>query len=152
MNKLVLHGRKAIGGVAEGIAMVSKKTIQGWNGVDERTGLIVEKEHPFEGMSIKGKVLILMGGKGSNGWSCHFHAAKVAGIGPAALVFPKIDSRTGVAAVVTGLPTVTDIEEEIFELVQTGDWVRVDGDKGLIEVIKKCNANTSHDMSCGKEQ
>lgn len=136
MEKTVIKGRGAIGGVAEGIAMVSRETIQGWSGVDDRTGLVIEKGHPFEGMSIKGAVLVLSGGKGSNGWSCHFHAARVGGIGPAALIFPKMDSRTGVAAVVTGVPTVTDLEQDPFEVLKTGDLVRVDGDKGIVEIIR----------------
>ncbi|MBN1333208.1 MAG: DUF126 domain-containing protein [Synergistales bacterium] len=137
MKNIVLHGRGVIGGIAEGIAMVSRETIQGWSGVDDRTGIVIEQGHPFEGMSIKDAVLVLSGGKGSNGWSCHFHAARVGGIGPAALIFPKMDSRTGVAAVVTGVPTVTDFEEDPFSLLNTGDLVRVDGDKGTVEIINK---------------
>lgn len=134
---MILQGRGAIEGIAEGRAMVSRQTIQGWSGVDDKSGMIMEKGHPFEGMSIKDAVLILSGGKGSNGWSCHFHAANIAGVGPVALVFPKMDSRTGVAAVVTGVPMVTDVSDGIFDFIKTGDWVRVDGYKGLIEVIPK---------------
>ena len=52
------------------------------------------------------------------------------------MVFPKIDSRTGVAAVVTGVPTVTDLEENVFELVKTGDYVLVNGDEGYIEILE----------------
>ncbi|MBS3970299.1 MAG: DUF126 domain-containing protein [Clostridia bacterium] len=137
MSRVIIKGRGAIGGIAEGRAMVSRRTIQGWSGVDEKTGLVVEKGHPFEGMSISGAVLILSGGKGSNGWSCHFHAAKVANIGPAAFVYPKMDSRTGAAAVVTGVPVVTDIKEDVFEIIKTGDWVKVDGYNGVIEVTPK---------------
>lgn len=134
MTKRVIHGRGAIGGVAEGVALVSRETIQGWNGVDPR-GVIIEKGHPFEGESIQGAVLILPGAKGSNGWSIHFHSARIAGVGPAALVFPKMDSRTGVTAAVLNIPVVTDLQEDPFELIQTGDRVRVDGDRGIVEVI-----------------
>ncbi len=135
MKTLVIRGRGAIRGVAEGRALVSRHTIQGWNGVDIRTGLIIEKGHPFEGMSIKGSVLVLAGGKGSNGWSCHFHAARVAGVGPAAMVLPRIDSRTAVAAVMMDVPVVTDLEADPFELIRTGDFVRVDGDRGIVEIF-----------------
>lgn len=136
MQRLRILGRGAVGGVARGRAMVSRQAIQGWSGVDEKTGLVIEKGHPFEGMSIKDAVLVLSGGKGSNGWSCHFHAARVAGIGPAAMVFPKMDSRTAVAAVVTGVPVVTDLEMDPFELIETGDLVVVYGDRGVVEVLK----------------
>lgn len=137
MAKIVIKGRAAVKGIAEGVAMISKETIQGWAGIDAKTGMVIEKGHPFEGMSIKDSVLILSGGKGSNGWSCHFHAAKVSGIGPAALVFPKIDSRTGAAAAVTGVPVVTDLEEDPFEIIKIGDWVKVDGTTGIIEITPK---------------
>src|SRR6056297_2015790 len=135
MSVKLIKGRGAIPGVSEGIAMVSMETIQGWSGLDDKTGLVIERGHPFEGMSIKDAVLVLSGGKGSNGWSCHFHAARVRGIGPAALIFPKMDSRTGVATVVTGVPTVTDLEKDPFEYIQTGDLVRVDGNKGTVEIF-----------------
>jgi hypothetical protein len=131
----VIEGRGAIKGKAEGTAMVSRETIQGWSGVDDRTGLVVEKGHPFEGMPIKDAILILSGGKGSNGWSCHFHVAKCKGIGPAAVVFPKIDSRTAAAAAVMNIPCITDVPEEIFEKIKTGDKVRIDGEKGTIELV-----------------
>ena len=80
-------------------------------------------------------MLILDGSKGSNGWSVFFHAAQVSGAGPVALVFPSLDSRTAVTAAVLNLPTVTDLEADIFSLVQPGDRLRVDGSAGTIEVI-----------------
>jgi uncharacterized protein len=130
----IIKGRGAIKGVAEGVALVSRETIQGWNGVD-KSGTVIEKGHPFEGWNIKDAVLVLPGAKGSNGWSIHFHSAKIAGVGPAALVFPKIDSRTGVTAAVLNVPVVTDLDRDPFELIKTGDRVRVDGNKGTVEVI-----------------
>ena len=118
--------------------MVYAGSIQGWAGVDEHTGVIVEIGHPFEGLSIKDAVLIISGGKGSNGWSCHFHAAKLYGVAPAAMVFPKMDSRTGVTAAVCGVPVVTDLEQDPFEHIKTGDFVIVNGDQGYIEIIQGC--------------
>lgn len=136
MSNTVLHGRGAIPGVAEGPALVSRETIQGWNGIDA-FGLVIEKGHPFEGMSIKDAVLVLPGSKGSNGWSIHFHSTQIAGVGPAALVFPKMDSRTGVTAAVLNIPVVTDLLEDPFDLIKTGDWVRVDGERGTLEIISR---------------
>lgn len=48
-----------------------------------------------------------------------------------------MDSRTGVAVVVTKVPAVTDLEEDVFETIRTGDWVRVDGDSGTLEVTRE---------------
>lgn len=133
----ILRGRGAVGGKAEGPAMASENAIQGWSGVDEKSGRIIEKGHPFEGMTMNGAVLVLSGGKGSNGWSCHFHAAKILGITPAAMLFPKMDARTASAAAILGIPVVTDFAEDIFDLVESGDWIQVDGDSGIVRITKK---------------
>jgi predicted aconitase with swiveling domain len=134
-TRRIIRGRGALGGIAEGPALISKRTITGWGGVDIFTGKVVEPGHPLEGMSIKDSVLILDGSRGSNGWSVFFHAAQEAGFGPAALVFPRLDSRTAVTAAVLNLPLVTDLTENVFDIIRVGDWVRVDGNLGTIEVL-----------------
>lgn len=131
-----IKGRGAVKGVAQGEALISRRTIIGWGGIDIYTGEVVEKGHPLEGYSIKDKVLILDGSRGSNGWSLFFHAAQVSGCGPAALIFPTLDSRTAVTAAVLNIPLVTDIAEDIFELIKLGEMVRVDGHRGVIEVVE----------------
>lgn len=131
---LTIKGRGLLGGCARGQALVSREAISGWSGVDEKSGLVIEKGHPFEGHSIKDKILVLSGGKGSNGWSLHFHAAKVRGIGPAALILPRIDSRMAVTAVVLGLPVLTDLSADPFELIPMNALVTVDADRGLLTI------------------
>jgi len=132
-EKQMLDG--ALGGIAEGPALISKQTITGWGGVDIHSGRVSEPGHPLEGMGLKGSILILDGSKGSNGWSVFFHAAREAGFGPVALVFPRLDSRTAVTAAVLNVPLVTDIEEDLFRIIRVGDRIRVDGDEGTIEIL-----------------
>jgi len=132
----IIRGRGALGGVAEGPALISRRTITGWGGVDVHTGIIVEPGHPLEGMCLKGGILILDGSKGSNGWSVFFHGAQASGFGPAGLVFPRLDSRTAAMAAVLNLPLVTDLEVDPFERIEVGDRVRVDGNQGLIMIFK----------------
>jgi len=133
-QKKILHGRGAVKGIATGPALISKKTIIGWGGIDIYSGNIIETGHPLEGMSIKDTILILDGSRGSNGWSLFFHAAQVSGCGPAGLIFPSLDSRTAVTAAVLNIPLVTDIKEDIFALVTTGDRVTINGHLGQIEI------------------
>ena len=40
-------------------------------------------------------------------------------------------------AVVTHAPSVTDLDRDPLEVIETGDWVKVDGDRGIVEVTKK---------------
>ena len=51
MEPIVIRGRGALGGVAEGQALISRRTITGWGGVDIRTGKVKEPGHPLEGVS-----------------------------------------------------------------------------------------------------
>jgi hypothetical protein len=139
MENIIIEGRSGIKGVAEGEALVCEESIQGWAGIDDKTGVIIEKGHSEEGKSVDGKILVLPCSKGSNGWSCHFNSAQVNGIKPAGWIFTKLDSRAGVAAVVLDIPTVSDFDEEIdlFSIIETGDWIKVDGDTGNVEITKK---------------
>lgn len=134
MTPLIIRGRGLVGGRAEGRALVSRQAISGWSGLDEKNGLVIEKGHPFEGRSIKDRVLVLSGGKGSNGWSVHFHAAKVHGIGPAALILPRLDSRLAVTVAVLDVPAITDLEADPFENIDMDAQVIVDADNSWIEI------------------
>ena len=132
---LILKGRGVVPGRAAGRALVSPQAISGWSGLDEKTGLVIEKGHPFEGHSINGRILVLSGGKGSNGWSIHFHAAKVRNIGPAGLILPRLDSRLAVTVAVLGVPTITDLDQDPFELIPQNSRVEIDADRGLVTVL-----------------
>ncbi len=132
---VIVRGRGAFPGVAEGVALVGPNTVPGWGDVfDLETGAVLEVGNPIYGESIKGKILILNGSRGSTAFATQFHRARVAGIGPIALVFPRIDSRIGAACVVSRVPAVTDLDRDIFQLVKSGDRVRVDADRGVVEI------------------
>jgi len=137
MKKILLRGRKVVGGVAEGEALVTKDRISGWGGIDPRTGTVIETRHELRGKSFKGKVLVFPGAKGSSGWSSQFHVARLAGAAPLAMVFNEMSTKIALGAVVTHAPSVTDLDQDPLEVIATGDWVRVDGDRGLVEVTKK---------------
>lgn len=139
MKQIKITGRPAYPGKAAGEAIVCPHSIQGWSGVSDVTGCIIEEGHPEKGKSIKDKILVMPYGKGSTGWSGHFHSAAVAGFAPAGWIFSKIDSRCGVATAVLEVPAVADTPKDIdiFSVIQTGDWVEIDGTTGEIVVTKK---------------
>lgn len=137
MEKIVLRGRKVVGGVAEGEALVTRERISGWGGIDPRTGTVIETRHELKGVSFKGKVLVFPGAKGSSGWSSQFHIARLAGAAPVAMVFNEMSTKIALGAVVTHAPSVTDFDRDPLTVIETGDWVRVDGDHGIVEVTKK---------------
>jgi predicted aconitase with swiveling domain len=133
---IVLRGRKVVGGVAEGEALVTREAISGWGGVDPMQGKIIETRHELRGQSFKDKVLVFPGAKGSSGWSVAFHTTRLAGTAPKALVFNETNTKVALGAVVMRVPAVTDLDRDPLEVIATGDWVRVDGDSGTVEVRK----------------
>lgn len=139
MEQIKLRGRPAYPGKTGGEAIVCPTSIQGWAGVSDVTGLIIEEGHPEKGKSIKDKILVLPYGKGSTGWSGHFNSAAVAGFSPAGWLFSTIDARCGVAAAALEIPAIADFppEVDIFSLIQTGDWIEMDGSTGEVTITKK---------------
>ena len=137
---IVLRGRKVVGGKAAGEALVTRETISGWGGVNPMQGTIIETRHELRGQSFKDKVLVFPGAKGSSGWSVVFHTARLAGTAPKALVFNEMTTKVALGAVVMRAPAVTDLDRDPLDVIETGDWVVVNGDEGTVEVRKRGNA------------
>jgi len=140
---VVLRGRKVVGGCAEGEALVTHQTISGWGGVNPMTGTVVETRHELRGVSFKDKVLVFPGAKGSSGWSAVFHFARLAGTAPKAMVFNEMTTKIALGAVVMRVPSVTELDRDPLEVIETGDWVKVDADKGVVEVRKAAQRKVS---------
>ncbi len=134
---IVLHGRCVVPGVAEGEALVTTERVSGWGGVDPRTGTIVETRHELRGQSFAGKVLVFPGAKGSSGWSAQFHVARLMGTAPAAWLFNEMTTKIALGDVVTRAPAMTGFDQDPLAVIETGDWVVVDADRGIVEVRKR---------------
>lgn len=135
-----LRGRKVVGGVTEGEALVTHETISGWGGVNPMSGSIIETRHELRGQSFKDRILVFPGAKGSSGWSAVFHMTRLAGTAPRAMLFNEMTTKIALGAVVMRVPAMTDFDRNPLELIATGDWVRVDADRGLVEVRKSPQA------------
>ncbi len=135
-EKIVLKGRPVVAGVAEGEAIVTRQTISGFGGIDSKTGTIIEVRHELRGQSFKGKVLVFPGAKGSSGWASHFQVTRLAGSAPKAMIFNIMTTKIALGAVVTRVPAVTELDQDPLEVIQTGDRVKVDGDNGIVEIIR----------------
>ena len=133
---LTFKGRCVVPGVVEGEALVTRERISGWGGVDPRTGTIVETRHELRGQSFAGKVLVFPGAKGSSGWSAQFHTARVMGTAPAAWLFNDMCTKVALGTVVSHAPAMTGFDRDPLELIQTGDWVRVDADSGTVTITR----------------
>ena len=137
MEKTIIKGRGAYNGVIEGEALVLPDSVQGWAGLDEKTGIIIEEANSKFGEYIGGKILVLPCAKGSNGWASHFYSAKVAGHCPIAWVIQKLDSRCAACIVELAIPAVVETDCDPCQVIHDGDWIRVDGTNGIVEILRR---------------
>jgi predicted aconitase with swiveling domain len=52
------------------------------------------------------------------------------------MVIREVNSLTAIGTVIMRVPAVTDLDQDPLEVITTGDWVKVDGDKGIVEITK----------------
>jgi predicted aconitase with swiveling domain len=45
-------------------------------------------------------------------------------------------TKIALGAVVMRVPSITDFDRNPLDLIETGDWVKVDADRGIVEVRK----------------
>lgn len=129
-----LKGRTIARGYAEGEVLLSKDPISFLGSTDPKTGIIIEKKHSLEGKSIKGKVLIFPYGKGSTVGSYVMYQLKKNGTAPSAIINLETEPIVAVGAIISEIPLVDKLEKNPYEILKDGDFVRVDGTKGYVEI------------------
>ncbi|MHC1565517.1 MAG: DUF126 domain-containing protein [Candidatus Syntropharchaeales archaeon] len=123
-------------GRAEGEVIITRDAISFLGSVDPATGIVVEEGHELYGKKISGRVLVFPEGKGSTVGSYVIYQLKKRGLAPVAMINQRSEPIVALGAIISGIPHVDEPSIDVFELLKDGDWVLVDGDRGLIEVIE----------------
>jgi len=129
------QGRSICPGLAEGEALVTRQGVSFLGGVDPETGVITEVDHELHGRSMAGKVLVLPALKGSAGGMWIIIRLAKAGLGPKAIVVNKADTILVGAVIMGEIPTIDSLAADPIELVKNGDLVRINGEKGTLEIV-----------------
>jgi len=127
---------KVASGFARGPALVTKEPISFLGNVDPTTGVVVDPAHELFGRSVAGAVLIFPGGKGSTVGSYVIYQLKKRGLAPAAMINIRSEPIVAVGAIISGIPLVDRVPEEILEL-ESGALVEVDADSGCITLLNQ---------------
>jgi predicted aconitase with swiveling domain len=132
-----LNCHKIIGGYGEGEALVSHESICFYL-TDSKTGVIREKTHELEGKSVAEKVLIFPSGKASSVVQIDglFKLAQH-NLAPKAMIVKDVETVLVVSAFIAKIPLVDRLEKDLFKTIHTGDFVKVDADKGKVTVTKQ---------------
>ncbi|MHA1713647.1 MAG: aconitase X swivel domain-containing protein [Candidatus Ranarchaeia archaeon] len=132
---VVLYGKPIVEGVVEGEAFVSKKRINLLHDIDMKTGRITREDHDDFGKSIAGKILVFPSGVGSVGLSSVLYTLVKNGVGPKAIVNQELETTIVFGALIANVPMVAELDRNPVEVIRTGDRLRVDGGKGIIQVL-----------------
>jgi predicted aconitase with swiveling domain len=118
-----LKGRIISKGVTEGEALVTSQPISFYGGVDPNTGVIIEKGHELQGISVKGKILVFPQGKGSTVGSYTLYRLKKNNVAPLGMVNKECETIIAVGAIISEIPCVDKID---ITQIKTGNKVRID--------------------------
>ncbi len=135
--KIMLRGRKVIGGLAEGEAVVTKEPVSFLGGVNPDKGVVVERGHELEGQSITGKIFVFPHGKGSTAGPYIIYAMAKRKTAPMAMINVEAEPIIAVGAAMGNIPLVDRLDKNPLEVIATGDHVRIDGDQGIVEITKR---------------
>ncbi len=116
-------------GNAEGKAVVSFEPIGFLGGVDPDTGIVIDPDHPLEGQSVAGRILVFPTGKGSTVGSYTLYRLARNGLAPAGIINAEADPVVAVGAVIAGIPMVDRVD---ISRIRTGDQVEIHEEEVLI--------------------
>lgn len=138
MKEILIKGKSVVKGKAEGEALVTKSSMQFFGSVDINTGIVMmPKDHELFGKSVSGKILIFSSQVGSTAEPIGYYILKKTGVGPKAIVCGTKGQLPVVSSIVGGTPFIYDLNKDPVKSIKTGDYVKVDGDKGVIHVIRR---------------
>jgi uncharacterized protein len=134
---LTIRLERGFGAAVEGEALVSEEGFSPRYDLDRWTGLITKPGHKLEGQSITNKVCFFPTAKGgiAAGWA--FFDIHAKGIAPAAFCFGVTNPVMVQGAVLAGIPITEGWSPDPRDALRTGDWVRVDPARLVVELLRR---------------
>ena len=143
VEKIIIRGRKSWGR-GEGEALVTHGPLQLVDDVNRETGEVVNPRSDILGENVIDKVVVFSGVLGGAGMHSMVGSLEMwSGGKPKAMINgAKGGSVTTTYHFVTGcyeggIPIIDRLDKDPYQVIEDGDWVVVDGEKGTIEVTKK---------------
>jgi predicted aconitase with swiveling domain len=134
---LTIEVKRAFGATVEGEALVSAEGFSPRYDLDRWSGVITKPGHKLEGLNIRDKILFFPSAKGgiAAGWA--FYNIRNKGFAPKALIFGVTNPVMVQGAVFANIPITEGWSRDPLECIETGDVVRVDPAKKVIELLRR---------------
>jgi len=144
MAKIILKGHKGIGGVAEGEALVCQEPVNlmadagnVWQNPKDLTFTNKVATPSVYGKGFADKVLVFPTGKGGIFSTNIMMDAAEVGSKPKAMINVRAHEVFAAIAIAINIPLVDRLDKNPCEVIETGDWVKVDAQAGTVEVTKR---------------
>jgi len=134
MSVTTIKGRTIMKGDVQAEAIVAKTPLS-FLYVDSK-GAVLDKTQDLYGQVIKDKILVVPALKGSSMQELSLAALVQSGRAPKGIIALEADARLITAALFCEIPTMDKLEKNPLEAISTGDLVRINADKGIVEVQK----------------
>ncbi|MGA2784636.1 MAG: DUF126 domain-containing protein, partial [Candidatus Bathyarchaeia archaeon] len=97
---------------------------------------VKEKGHELEGKNVKGKILVFPRGKGSSEGALKLYDMSIRGTSPVAIINVETEPIIAVGTVLGKIPTIHRLNKDPTKIIRSGDFLKVDADKGTVEIGK----------------
>jgi hypothetical protein len=134
--EITLKCHKIIGGYGEGEALVSHEPICFYL-TDPKTGIIRERRHELAGKSVANKILVFPSGKASSVVQIDgLYKLVTNRLAPKAMIVKDVETVLVVTAFIGKIPLVDRLEKDPFIIINTGDYVKVNAEEGIVVITK----------------
>ena len=105
---------------------------------DPKTGVVTEASHALEGVSVKNKILVFPGGKGSSVVQMDgLYKLELNGAAPLGFIVREPDTVLVSTGIIMEIPMVDRVEDEFYNAVKTGDQIEINADEETITLIEQ---------------
>ena len=121
----VFHGRGIVDGTAVGRVLISEQPISFYGGVDPNTGVIRERKHPLQNISIKNRILFFPYGKGSTVGSYIIFSLAKNSSAPKAIINIESEQIVIIGCMIANIPLIDKVDKVFLKMVENNDIVKV---------------------------
>ena len=141
MDTITLNGRGVTSGIIEGEVLVIGDVFGFAHGVEPTTGRVLDEMYNSLDRNVRNKVLLFSYWKWSVSEGLYILETVKRDNAPAAIITLEIGADITVCFIMAKLlydkeiPIIDRLDRNPVDIINTGDWVKVDANNGIIEIF-----------------
>ena len=133
----IYYAKHALGSMVEGECLCASDGFSARYDLDRINGTFSRPSHKLFGQSYKDKILVLDTAKGGVASAWMLYEMKSRNIAPLAIIFNSVNPILVQGAAQGDISMLSGFSEDITQVLQSGQILRVDPTKKMVEVISE---------------